>query len=47
LVADATPLATLAESDLVTAVGTPATYSATPADIANALVAAGLMAPNE
>lgn len=54
LVADATPLAALAAvetelsalaaSDLVTAVGAPAVYSEVPADIAAALVAAGLMA---
>lgn len=53
LVADATPLAALAAvetelsalaaSALVTAVGTPAAYSEVAADIAAALVAAGLM----
>lgn len=43
--ADGTELAALAGSDLVTAVGAPATYSEVPADIAAALVAAGLMAP--
>jgi hypothetical protein len=45
LVAEETELTALAESDLVTAVGAPATYSEVPADIAAALVAAGLMAP--
>lgn len=43
LVAVETELTALAESDLVTAIGAPASYSATPADIAAALVAAGLM----
>lgn len=41
--ADGTELAALAGSDLVTAIGTPAPYSEVPADLAAALVAAGLM----
>jgi hypothetical protein len=41
-----TELSALGNSDLVTAIGTPAAYSETPADIAAALVAAGLMQPN-
>lgn len=45
LVAVDTELAALGASDLVTAVAAPATYSEVPADIAAALVAAGLMAP--
>lgn len=45
LVAEETELTALAGSDLVTAVGAPATYSEVPADLAAALVAAGLMAP--
>lgn len=43
LVAEETELTALAGSDLVTAVGTPAAYSEVAADIAAALVAAGLM----
>jgi len=41
-----TELSALGNSDLVTAIGTPAAYSETPADIAAALVAAGLMEAN-
>jgi hypothetical protein len=47
LVALETELSALGGSDLVTAIGTPATYSEEPADLAAALVAAGLMAPDE
>lgn len=43
--ADGTEIAALVASDLVTAIGAPAAYSEVPADIAAALVAAGLMAP--
>jgi hypothetical protein len=41
-----TELSALGNSDLVTAIGTPAAYSETPADIAAVLVAAGLMQPS-
>jgi predicted LPLAT superfamily acyltransferase len=41
-----TELSALGNSDLVTAIGAPAAYSETPADIAAALVAAGLMQPS-
>jgi hypothetical protein len=41
-----TELTALANSDLVTAVGAPATYSETGAGLAAALVAAGIMAPS-
>lgn len=43
LVAAETELTALAESDLVTAIAAPAEYSEVAADIAAALVAAGLM----
>lgn len=43
LVSAETELSALAESDLVTAIATPAAYSEVAADIAAALVAAGLM----
>ena len=41
-----TELSALGGSDLVTAIGTPAAYSETPADIAAVLVAAGVMQPS-
>jgi hypothetical protein len=44
LAAVETELSALAASDLVTAIGTPAANSEVPADLAAALVAAGLMA---
>lgn len=43
LVSNETELTALAGSDLVTAIGAPAAYSETEADLAAALVAAGLM----
>jgi hypothetical protein len=46
LVALETELSALGGSDLVTAVGTPAAYSEVAADLAAALVAAGLMEPD-